>query len=410
VASSDFGSGDAPPIDFTPPQTHTLVRANIHKKGTFEKLFLEGRPPVAIGVTSGGDLFGGTEVTFSDVLGDKQFNMFASSVATDAVASYTTCRAAAIRCRRTRRPSSTGYDPRVALRSRCVCQPRSGMRRRRRRGHDSGSIPQPVPVRVVGGIFNYEQATTIHRCRIANAQTDQHGRPLFSSGTYMFGALGAGATVFREYGPLAETFRAGYEYAADRRLLSRNRDLDARYYRLATNGGLPARGHRAGVNSPAIFTGGNSELRVTTSNSSATGHSSSMPNCVPLIEAARPSASSADCAVALQVSEPPATKVRRGWTRMIPVTRCWGSSQLPDLDLRSGAMPPASIPGFKLVDGRASYGVGLETFALGFPIPSTGVADAHEQDYETTSSRIGHPGKAGQVFGSRGSRVDWMRL
>jgi hypothetical protein len=24
--------------------------------------------------------------------------------------------------------------------------------------------------------------------------------------------------------------------------------------------------------------------------------------------------------------------------------------------------------GFKLVDGRASYGIGLETFALGFPI------------------------------------------
>ena len=30
--------------------------------------------------------------------------------------------------------------------------------------------------------------------------------------------------------------------------------------------------------------------------------------------------------------------------------------------------PPATINGFKLVDGRASYGVGLETFALGFPI------------------------------------------
>ena len=58
-------------------QSHTLVQSNIHKKGTFEKLFLEGRPPVALGVTSGGDLFGGTEVTFSDVLGDKQFNMFA---------------------------------------------------------------------------------------------------------------------------------------------------------------------------------------------------------------------------------------------------------------------------------------------------------------------------------------------
>jgi outer membrane protein assembly factor BamA len=30
--------------------------------------------------------------------------------------------------------------------------------------------------------------------------------------------------------------------------------------------------------------------------------------------------------------------------------------------------PPISISGFRLEDGRASYGIGLETFALGFPI------------------------------------------
>jgi hypothetical protein len=30
--------------------------------------------------------------------------------------------------------------------------------------------------------------------------------------------------------------------------------------------------------------------------------------------------------------------------------------------------PPRVIDGFRLKDGRASYGLGLETFALGFPI------------------------------------------
>jgi outer membrane protein assembly factor BamA len=30
--------------------------------------------------------------------------------------------------------------------------------------------------------------------------------------------------------------------------------------------------------------------------------------------------------------------------------------------------PPARISGFRLVDARASYGLGLETFALGFPV------------------------------------------
>ncbi len=29
---------------------------------------------------------------------------------------------------------------------------------------------------------------------------------------------------------------------------------------------------------------------------------------------------------------------------------------------------PQEVSGFRLVDGRASYGIGLETFALGFPI------------------------------------------
>jgi hypothetical protein len=79
AASADFGA-PGPVIDFQAPLLHTLVADNKRKKGTFEKLFLEGRPPVNVGVTSGGDVFGGTQVTFSDVLGDKQFNLYAASI------------------------------------------------------------------------------------------------------------------------------------------------------------------------------------------------------------------------------------------------------------------------------------------------------------------------------------------
>ena len=79
VASADFGS-PGPIVDFVPPISHTLVKANQRAKGRFEKLFLEGRPPVNVGVTSGGDIFGGTAVTFTDVLGDQQFNIYAESV------------------------------------------------------------------------------------------------------------------------------------------------------------------------------------------------------------------------------------------------------------------------------------------------------------------------------------------
>ena len=70
VASADFGS-PGPVIDFTPPLSHTLLRDNIHKKGRFEKMTLAGRPPVGLGVTSGGNFYGNTEITFTDVLGDK---------------------------------------------------------------------------------------------------------------------------------------------------------------------------------------------------------------------------------------------------------------------------------------------------------------------------------------------------
>jgi hypothetical protein len=69
-----------PIIDFQAPLTHTLIAANKRKKGAFEKLFLDGRPPVNVGVTSGGNVFGGSAVTFSDVLGDKQFNLYAQSI------------------------------------------------------------------------------------------------------------------------------------------------------------------------------------------------------------------------------------------------------------------------------------------------------------------------------------------
>ena len=79
AASADFGE-PAPIIDFTAPLQHTLVKENQRKKGKFEKMFLEGRPPVNVGVTNSGDVFGGTQVSFGDVLGDKQVNLFAASI------------------------------------------------------------------------------------------------------------------------------------------------------------------------------------------------------------------------------------------------------------------------------------------------------------------------------------------
>jgi len=77
--TADFGA-PGPVIDFQAPLSHTLVKSNERKKSALEKLFVEGRPPVAAGVTSGGDVYGGTEISFADVLGDHRFDIFAASI------------------------------------------------------------------------------------------------------------------------------------------------------------------------------------------------------------------------------------------------------------------------------------------------------------------------------------------
>jgi Tol biopolymer transport system component len=67
-------------IDFVPPVSHQIIAENKRRKGTFEKFFVDGAPPISVGVTSGGDFFGGTGISFSDVLGDQNFTFLALSV------------------------------------------------------------------------------------------------------------------------------------------------------------------------------------------------------------------------------------------------------------------------------------------------------------------------------------------
>ena len=46
-------------VDFQPDVTHQVVPENKRSKRLFERLYLEGRPPLNVGVTSSGDFFGG---------------------------------------------------------------------------------------------------------------------------------------------------------------------------------------------------------------------------------------------------------------------------------------------------------------------------------------------------------------
>ncbi len=161
AAAADFGS-PGPIIDFQAPLQHTLVADNVRKKKTFEKMFLDGRPPVNLGVTSSGDIFGGTAVTFGDVLGDKQFNFYFASIS-----QYRTFSLSYTNLSKRFQYGLQGYSQtRLLLRParRRVLRPvvRAVPEPRRRAGnqHDRGAAPRSASGRSTG--------TTASRCRAAS--------------------------------------------------------------------------------------------------------------------------------------------------------------------------------------------------------------------------------------------------
>jgi WD40 repeat protein len=394
VASADFGA-PGPIIDFQAPINHTLVKSNIKSKGTFEKLFLEGRPPINVGVTSGGDLFGGTQVTFTDVLGDKQFNLFASSVSQYRTMSFSYTNLSRRLQYALQAYSQTqfyyGYDPGLLYGSQYAFLDRSdAIATQTARGATAyGIYPfnRYARVELSGGLFQFNQAYNNDALQqVADQyQIAQYGRTLFSNGSIM--PIGATyvqeTTVFREYGPLAgNTIRAGYEYAPGLgHLLSRHTlDADARYYqRLATNGVLAfrARGFKSWGQFPGyMYFGGNSELRGY-DYLEFLGNKAFFVDAelrFPLIEAALTplgvigglrGIAFANIGAAGYEGVPMKVFSRDPMT-VTPLLGFEPNFETQQYDPVYG--PPTSINGLKLVDGRASYGVGLETFALGFPI------------------------------------------
>jgi hypothetical protein len=395
VASSDFGA-PGPIIDFQPPMSHTLVQSNARRKGTFEKMFLEGRPPVNLGVTSGGDLFGGTQVTFTDVLGDKQFNLFAASVSQYRTMSFSYLNLSRRLHYALQAFSQTQfyygnnpgllYDPQYSFLSRD-----DALATQTSRGVTAfGIYPfnRYARVEFTGGLMQYKQEYNDPNLQALadQYQIQQYGRTLFSDGKFM--PLGAAlvreTTVFREYGPLAgSTARIGYEYAPKMGgFLSRQTaDVDARYYlRIATNGVLAfrARGFNSWGEFPGyLYFGGNSELRGY-DYLEFLGNKAFFTNAelrFPIIEAALTPVGVIGGLRGIVFANLGAAGYSgipmKVWsTSGVSYTPLLGYEQ--DLTSPTGARPvygqTAQIPGFKLVDGRASYGVGLETFALGFPI------------------------------------------
>jgi hypothetical protein len=394
--SSDFGEAGPALADFQAPMTHTLVEENKKRKGTFEKMFLDGRPPVAVGVTSGGDLFGGTQVTFSDVLGDKQFTIFASSVS-----QYRTFSGNYTNLSRRFQYAIQGfsqeeffygtgsyfYDP--------VYNPifndrDNALATRTMRG---GSVFGIYPfdryrrVELFGSVINFNERYNDPTLEEYTEQYQQetYGQQFFRDGTSAPVGLAfvQETTVFREFGPLSgNTMRLSYEIApkVGDFLSYQTADADVRkYIRLGGSGLLALRGkiyHSWGDAPGFQYFGGNSELRGY-EYLEFVGNTMFFMNAelrFPVIEAMlTPLGVMGGVRGVFFAGAGGAFFTDQPFTFVTSKSEMYIPYLGSEIDPITGAPIPVygpltEVSGLRFRDGRGSYGFGLETFALGFPI------------------------------------------
>ena len=403
AATADFGE-PGPIIDFQPPMSHALIPSNARKKRTFEKMFLEGRPPVNLGVSSNGDIFGGTQITFGDVLGDQQFSMYAASIS-----QYRTLMFGYTSLSRRFQFALQGYsqtqffygalegvfyDPSLAP---FISRDQSVATRTVRGGSAFGIYPLDRfrRLEVTAGLIQLRERYNDPDLEFfANEyQQQQFGQQVFRNGSLMpLGvALVQETTVFREFGPLAgSTFRLSYDVAPKvGTFLSRQTfDADARYYqRIASSGvlALRVRGFKSIGDFPDYqYFGGNSEMRGY-NYLEFIGQNVAFANAelrFPLIDAAL-----TPIGVIGGIRGVFFANMGAGWFDNQDFRFARNDSETVktivdyqrDSVGRTIADPISGLPipiygpdrvinGLRLRDGRASYGFGLETFALGFPI------------------------------------------
>jgi hypothetical protein len=238
------------------------------------------------------------------------------------------------------------------------------------------------------GLINFNQAyDNPDLQQLANQYQQQvYGRSLFADGNLAPVGLAyvRETTVFREYGPLSgNTLRVGYEYSpkiGNNFIGRQTADVDARkYIRLATNGVLAFRfrGLKSWGDYPSyLYFGGNSEMRgydyLEFIGSRAFFTDAELR--FPLIEAALTPFGVVGGLRAVAFANFGGSQVANAQFKLtdrspVTVTPITGYTQ----DFFTGNVTPNygtpyTISGLRLVDSRASYGLGLETFALGFPI------------------------------------------
>jgi hypothetical protein len=335
-------------------------------------------------------------VTFTDVLGDQQFNLYAASISQYRQLAFSYVNLArrfqyALQGFTTTQffygflpgliydPSYTGFiDRDLAIATRTA------------RGGSAFAIypfNRYARLELSGGLFQFKEEYDDPTLEELARQYEEQvfGTAIFRNGTMMpFGlTYTQETTVFREFGPLAgNTVRVGYEFSPKvGSFLSRQTvDFDARYYmRIGTTGvlALRARGFNSWGDFPDfMYFGGNSEMRGY-EYLEFIGHKAGFLNAelrFPLIEAMLTPLGVMGGIRGVFFLNAGAAGLKgqplKLWSNDPEVVET-----VEDIifDPLTGAFVPVAgepklITGFRLKDARASYGVGLETFALGFPI------------------------------------------
>jgi hypothetical protein len=348
-----------------------------------------------VGVTSGGDLFGGTAIAFTDVLGDRQFTFYAASIS-----QYRSFAGSYVNLERRLQYALQGYSTTeffYGYQPGLLFQPGLGfidrdqaIATRTSQGATAfGIYPfnRYSRIELFGGLVNFKEEFDDPLLEeIANEyQEGTVGTRVFRNGTAV--PLGVSfvqeTTVFREFGPLAgNTMRLSYLYSPPLgNFLSRQTvDADMRWYKRLGGTGLLAlrgRGFKSWGDYPDFFYfGGNSELRGY-EYLQFVGDQGFFANAelrFPLIQAMlTPIGVLGGVRGTFFFNIGGAYFDRQGsfepWTssseQYQPII---GYQFNPITGVEPVYGPEQTISGFRLKDSRASYGVGLQTLALGFPI------------------------------------------
>ena len=362
-------------VDFQPDVVHQVVPENKRRKRAFEGLRLEGRPPLNIAVTSGGDFFGGSQVALTDVLGDNNFLLTAYSLR-----EFRNYEGDYLNLASRLHYGISGFDnTRFFFPSFLI--PTRGFSR------DGAFATQ----RVTGGslVAQYPfdkfrriefQAGLIHiRERYENPATQAAAEAaaaaagvqfFLNNGTYL--PVGVNlvqeTTRFAGFGPLTgSTYSIGFSASAGGSISRRTLDADLRkYFRLGSTStvfALRARGFRSTGDNPNIFYfGGNQELRgfPYLSFSGNQGFFANAELRIPIVDVAK-------TPIGLVGPLRGTLYFGMGGAKYRGQNFSFSSSK----DGRSFVNDPVfgePVSGFHLVDGRASYGFGLQFFFLGYPL------------------------------------------